>query len=81
MMTFLLFAGMRETAGVSAVTLPPPEPGATVAQAWQGVCAAHPALEPWTGVTVFARNGAYAEPDTPVEDGDELAAIPPVSGG
>jgi molybdopterin synthase catalytic subunit len=29
----------------------------------------------------FARNGDYAEPATPLEDGDEVAFIPPVSGG
>ncbi len=29
----------------------------------------------------FARNGEYTEPSTPVSDGDEIAIIPPVSGG
>ena len=29
----------------------------------------------------FARNGDYAEPATPLDDGDEVAFIPPVSGG
>jgi len=29
----------------------------------------------------FARNGEYADPGTEVHDGDEVAMIPPVSGG
>ena len=29
----------------------------------------------------FARNGEYADPTTPLADGDEVAMIPPVSGG
>ena len=80
-MTFLIFAGMRESSGVSSISLPPPADAATVAQAWEAVCVAHPHLSVWTGRVAFARNGEYAGPETPIADGDELAAIPPVSGG
>ncbi len=29
----------------------------------------------------FAVNAVYAEPDTPLHDGDQVACIPPVGGG
>lgn len=81
MVTFLLFANMRERAGVSCVELPRLAEQSTVLDAWHAVCAAHPDLAAWTGRVAFARNGEYVPSDTPVTDGDELAAIPPVSGG
>ena len=43
--------------------------------------ALHPVLAPGRDSVRFARNGAYADPATDLADGDELAVIPPVSGG
>jgi molybdopterin synthase catalytic subunit len=40
-----------------------------------------PVLAPGRSAVRFARNGAYADPEEPLADGDELAIIPPVSGG
>jgi molybdopterin synthase sulfur carrier subunit len=40
-----------------------------------------PELEKWRAVTRFGINLEFVEPDTPMEDGDEVVLIPPVSGG
>jgi MoaE-MoaD fusion protein len=68
-----LFAGLRERAGWSERELDGPD---RVADVW-------PALdlgdEP-EGL-LYAVNKAYADRDHPLADGDEVALIPPVSGG
>ncbi|MEI7761171.1 MAG: molybdenum cofactor biosynthesis protein MoaE [Thermoleophilia bacterium] len=70
-----LFAGLRELAGTRALEIELPE-GATAADVW-------PALdlgdEP-SGLLV-AVNKSYAAAATALADGDEVALIPPVSGG
>ncbi len=75
-----LFAIQRELAGTREVALELP-PGSTVEDAWSAVVARHPGLAPGRPSVRFARNGDYAEASTPVADGDEVAFIPPVSGG
>jgi molybdopterin synthase catalytic subunit len=75
-----LFAIQRELAGTREVPVDLAE-GATVADAWEALVAAYPALAPGRGSVRFARNGAYADAATPLADGDEVAMIPPVSGG
>lgn len=54
---------------------------ATVADAWRALSAMHPAVEPHRATVRPARNGAYAAWDDPIHDGDEVAFLPPVSGG
>jgi MoaE-MoaD fusion protein len=70
-----LFAGLRERAGTGTRTLDLPD-GATIADVW-------PALdlgdEP-AGL-LYALNKRYAGRTAAVADGDEVALIPPVSGG
>jgi MoaE-MoaD fusion protein len=75
-----LFAIQRELAGTRDVALELPA-GSTIEDAWDAVVARHPALAPGRASTRFARNTAYAPADTAVADGDEIAMIPPVSGG
>lgn len=75
-----LFAIQRELAGAREVPLDLPD-GATVDDAWAALVSIHPALAPGRLSVRFARNGAYAEASTPLADGDEVAMIPPVSGG
>ena len=75
-----LFAVVREAAGVAAVTLNLPA-GATVADARDELLRLLPALSPHLGRCAYAVNQSYAAPDAPLRDGDELAVIPPVSGG
>jgi MoaE-MoaD fusion protein len=70
-----LFAGLRERAGTGTRVLDLPG-GATVADVW-------PALElgEEPAGLLYALNRRYAERTTAVADGDEVALIPPVSGG
>jgi molybdopterin converting factor subunit 1 len=75
-----LFAIQRELAGTREVALELPE-GASVAEAWTALVGIHPGLAPGRDSVRFARNGAYADATEPLGDGDELAVIPPVSGG
>ena len=77
--TVRFFAATREAYGAPSASLELPE-GSTVAAAWQSLIASHPALD--AGVPLaFAVNRSYAETTTPLRAGDELAIIPPVSGG
>ena len=75
-----LFAIQRELAGTREVPLELPA-GASVEDAWTAIVARHPVLAPGRSSLRFARNGDYAEPATALADGDEVAFIPPVSGG
>ncbi len=75
-----LFALQRELAGAREVPLDLPEP-ATVEAAWDALVSRYPVLAPGRPSVRFARNGAYAEAGDPLGDGDEVAMIPPVSGG
>jgi molybdopterin converting factor subunit 1 len=75
-----LFAIQRELAGAREVPLELAD-GATVEDAWAAVAARFPVLAPGRPSVRFARNGDYAEPGTTLGDGDEVAFIPPVSGG
>ena len=73
--TVRLFAALRERAGRDALELELPE-GATAADALAAVehLAAGSSL-------VLAVNREYATPETRLAAGDELAVVPPVSGG
>ena len=54
---------------------------ATVRRAWDAVCAEHPGLERFGASVSFAVNREYADGEASLHDGDEVAFIPPVSGG
>lgn len=75
-----LFAVQRELAGTREVVVDLPE-RADVGAAWDALVALHPVLAPGRASVRFARNGTYAEADAVLADGDEVAMIPPVSGG
>jgi MoaE-MoaD fusion protein len=70
-----LFAGLRERAGTGSRTLDLPE-GATLADVWPqlGLGDEPPGL-------LYACNKRYAEKGAALSPGDEVALIPPVSGG
>ena len=78
--TVRLFARLREIAGTDELTRPLAGPG-TVADLWLGMAADWPALAPYAGSVSCAVNAQYARMTTPVQDGDEVAFLPPVSGG
>jgi MoaE-MoaD fusion protein len=75
-----LFAIQRELVGARELALEL-APGATIEAAWAALVEGHPVLAPGRPAVRFARNGEYADPQTALADGDELAVIPPVSGG
>lgn len=73
--TVRLFAGLRERAGEARRALELPE-GATVADVWAPL-----ELGDEPQGLLYAVNKTYADGATPLSDGDEVALIPPVSGG
>ena len=74
------FAILRDRAGVSEVPLDVPD-GATVAQATEPLLRRFPALGDYIHRCGFALNRSYVKGDAELHEGDELALIPPVSGG
>lgn len=54
---------------------------ATVADLWQTLRESYPALAPYDGAVAIAVNQAFASLSTPLAEGDEVALLPPVSGG
>jgi molybdopterin converting factor subunit 1 len=72
-----LFAGLRERAGTGEQQVELAE-GATAADVWVVL---RDRLGERPGGLVLAVNRRYAAEDTPLADGDEVALIPPVSGG
>jgi molybdopterin converting factor small subunit len=73
-----LFARQREIAGAREVAVE--VPGGRPLDAW-AARRLHPALADGRPYVRFARNGEYAAAETGLEEGDEVACIPPVSGG
>lgn len=75
-----LFAVLRDRAGVAEVALPLPA-GATVSDASNELSRRFPQIQPILPRTAFAINMSKAEASATLRDGDELALLPPVSGG
>jgi MoaE-MoaD fusion protein len=73
--TVRLFAGLRERAGTAERELELAD-GARTADVWAAL-----ALGDEPPGLLYAVNRDYAEPDRLLADGDEVALIPPVSGG
>lgn len=75
-----LFARLSELAGAREVEVEVGE-GLSAAEVYKALCREYPALSGLNGSLRYAVNGEYAEGSHPVSDGDEVALIPPVSGG
>ena len=71
--TVRLFAGLRERAGIGRTEL---DGVTTVADVWPAL-----GLGDEPGGLLYAVNRAYVERTHELHDGDEVALIPPVSGG
>ncbi len=78
--TVRLFARLRDIAGAAEL---PREvaPGATVGAVWKALVADFPAMAQYEQSISSAVNVDYARMDHAVHDGDEVAFLPPVSGG
>jgi molybdopterin converting factor subunit 1 len=78
--TVRLFARLRDIAG--AAELPRDvAPGATIGAVWQDLAGEFPDLAPYERSISSAVNADYARMDRELSDGDEVAFLPPVSGG
>ena len=79
MITARLFARLREQAGTDCELVD--LAGATVEEVYRELRSRHPALEPDLSLIRPARNQDFSDWSDRVADGDEVAFIPPVSGG
>lgn len=75
-----LFAYAKQVYGKNAVTVDLP-PRATVSELRRQLVDEIPALAPVIGRMLIAVNSEYASDETPLQNGDDVACIPPVSGG
>lgn len=78
--TIRLFARLRDLVGAGEL-LREVAPGATVASVWEALVREYPDVAPYAASMSCAVNADYARMTTPVSDGDEVAFLPPVSGG
>ena len=75
-----MFARLRELAGRDEWPCEVPD-GASVADVWRAFAQAHPSVEALAGSVSAAVNADFASMQTRVHEGDEVAFLPPVSGG
>src|SRR3990172_3487658 len=75
-----LFARLADLAGTRETEVELGE-GLSVAEAFHVLCQRFPELADHAGTLMYAVNAEYVSPDHPLRAGDELALIPPVSGG
>jgi molybdopterin converting factor subunit 1 len=78
--TIRLFAGVRERIGSDVVSVNL-QVSATVAELRSTLATAHPEASGLITRSAVAVNGEYAAADHRVSPADEIALIPPVSGG
>jgi MoaE-MoaD fusion protein len=78
--TVRFFAGLAELAGVRQTTVALGE-GLTARDVYAVLAERHPKIAGFGGSVMFALNQEYVPAETPLAPGDELALIPPVSGG
>lgn len=75
-----LFAALREIVGKDELDLEL-SPGTTVSGAWDELVGGHARLEPYGKAVNFAVNHDFVKRETELTPGDEVAFLPPVSGG
>jgi len=78
--TVRLFAKLRDIAG-SGELARDAQPGATVVDVWRALVADFPEMARYESSMSSAVNAEYARMATAIADGDEIAFLPPVSGG
>lgn len=78
--TVHLFAGLSELLGQRHVTLDVAE-GATVGLLWDQLASEYPRVTPFLPSLVCAIDEEFVPSEHPLRDGDEVAIIPPISGG
>lgn len=78
--TVRLFARLRDLAGAGELDCDMPA-GARVSDVWRWLAEHHPAVAAHGSSVSAAVNAEYARMDTALSEGDEVAFLPPVSGG
>ena len=78
--TVRFFARLKELAGTDTMSVEVAEP-ATVAMVWRAATVATPALVPFEHALSCAVNATFSRMSCQVADGDDVAFLPPVSGG
>jgi molybdopterin synthase sulfur carrier subunit len=78
--TIRLFARLRDIAGRGELSRDVP-PGARVTDVWQSLVSEFPEMARYDSSISSAVNADYAKMNTPLADDDEVAFLPPVSGG
>jgi len=78
--TVRLFARLREIAGRDTMTREIPA-GSTMADVWASLAAEWPAMRAFDSTVSGAVNAEYARMTRALADDDEVAFLPPVSGG
>jgi len=78
--TIRLFARLRDLAGAGELVREVP-PSSTIDGVWRSLVAEMPALQEYERTMSVALNADYSRMSAPVHDGDEVAFLPPVSGG
>jgi molybdopterin synthase catalytic subunit len=76
----LFFAAYRELVGLRETAMEFPD-GTRLQDVLARVLEAHPRLHPHRDSMILAVNEEFAEPETPLHNGDEVALLPPMSGG
>lgn len=76
----LFFGQLKDIAGRSEDSVELPE-GSRVEDVFSHYASAYPRLQELAGSIVVARNQQFSSGSQPVADGDEIAFLPPVSGG
>ena len=76
----LLFGAAADRAGTRQTELSVGD-GAKLEDLWPALADRHPGLVPLRDTLAFAVNGEYARMGDTVSPGDEVAVLPPVSGG
>ena len=79
-MTVRLFARLRDLSGTGELIRELPA-GATAREVWNDLVAEWPGLRDYEKTISVAVNAEYARMNVAVRDGDEVAFMPPVSGG
>ena len=80
MIRVLLFAHLRTVCGVTEISVSPGD-AHTGDALWAHLVARHPALVDIGPSVRLAVNGAFVPITSSLKSGDEVAFIPPVSGG
>jgi len=79
-MRVLFFAQLKDATGCDAIEFAPPSP-LTAGQLWTLLLEKFPNLSAYRTQVRFSRNWEYAAADALYSMDDEVALIPPVSGG